>query len=448
MKLEQRAKTIQTFLRQRKDALSFEGIRDPRRRRGRRWSAQTLLTTAVLGLMMLAKSLRSAERLSEDLANGKRIKGLGRRVPDSTLGNFLSRLSPTPIRRHLHEQILAEHRRKALEPTVLPIRALAVDGKNVATLDYEANPDCQKQSPEGKDAYWLYRVLNATLISSSAALCIDQKPIPADTNDMGAFADFYADLQGTYGRANLFELLSTDAGFTSEENARLVNDDGKAYWMALKGNQPDLLAEARRILIPQSLCQEPEARTDWECDSTRGWIRREIWRTDEMAGFGAWAHLRQVVLIRVLQHPGFPRGSEQQGPIRILEERFHVTNLVKGRLNGEQLLRLDRAHWRIENDLHGALDIQWQEDHGRWVHRGNGLPVTSLLRVIAYNLLSQLRLVHLRTLAARATAWEQLRNWVRDALVWPDFASSDTEEATTASIGSRPRLHVPNVPLR
>ena len=316
---------------------------------------------------------------------------------------------------------------------MLPIRAIAIDGKNAATTDEKVNLDCQRNSPTGQDPYSLYRVVNATLISASAAVCIDQMPIPAETNDMGVFADFYIGLKRTYGRAGLFELVSTDAGFTSEENARLVDDDGIAYWMALKGNQPDLLSEARRVLIPRSLSEEPEAQTDWELDSSRGWIRRQLWRTTQMAGWGRWTHLRQVVLVRILQAPGPQHGrSPRQGPVHILEERFHLTNLVPGRLDGEELLWLDRAHWRIENDLHGALDIQWEEDHGRWVQRGNGLPVTCLLRVLAYNLLSLMRAVHLRTVEARAAAWDQLRNWVRDALVWPDLASGD-EEATSAT---------------
>jgi hypothetical protein len=104
-----------------------------------------------------------------------------------------------------------------------------------------------------------------------------------------------------------------------------------------------------------------------------------------------------------------------------------VTNLPWGRLDGEQLLALDRAHWRIENNLHGTLDIQWEEDQGRWVRRGRGFPVTGLLRVLAYNLLELLRAVHLRSAEARAAAWTQLRDWVRDALVWPDLAVGDTE---------------------
>ena len=422
MKLRQRVRAVQTFVRQRREALDFKAVRDPRARRGRRWSAQTLLSTTVMSLMILARSLRAAERLSEDLAAGGRLKGLVRRVPDSTLGDFLAEVSPAPLRRHLREHILAEHRRKALEPTVLPIRAIAIDGKNVATLDHAANRDCQKQSGiDGQGPHYLYRVVNATLISAAAAVCIDQQPIPAATNDMGVFPSFFAGLMSTYGRANLFDVATGDAGFCSEKNARIVDKAGKGYWFSLKDNQPELRREAERVLLAKAQQSAPEAQTDWESDSSRGWIRRQVWRTDEMAAWDKWTHLRQVVLVRVLVRDG------RNGPERVLEDRYYVTNLVRGRIDGAVMLRLVRAHWRIENDLHGALDIQWQEDHGRWVQRGHGLPVTSLLRVLAYNLLSLMRAVHLRTVEARAATWDQLRNWVRDAMVWPDLRDDDQE---------------------
>jgi hypothetical protein len=421
MKLLSRIRTMQSFFRQRREALCFQSVRDPRRRRGRRWDARTLLSTTVVSMMMLARSLRSAERLSDDLAQARGFKGPARRVPDSTLGDFLAKVSPTQVRRHLHEHVLAEHRRKALEPTVLPIRTLSFDGKNVATLDYEANPDCQKQSPENQAPTWLYRVLNVTLISSSAAVCVDQMPIPADTNDMGAFPACFEEVLRTYGRANLFELATMDSGFCSEACARLVHDADKGYWISLKDNQPELKREAERVLLATAKRCAPEAQTDWESDSSRGWVRRQLWRTDEMAAWGKWSHLRQVVLVRVLARVG------KDGPERVLEDRYYVTNLRRGRLDGAQMLRVVRAHWRIENDLHGTLDIFFEEDRGLWVQRGHGLPVSSLLRALAYNLLALLRAVHLRTDAARRTAWSQLRDWVRDALLWPELATADAE---------------------
>lgn len=421
MTLRRRVYTVQTFLRQRRDALCFEDIPDPRKERGRRWSLEALMGTAIFSLMVMVRSLRGAEQFSEDLANGQRRIGIKRRVPDSTLGDFLAAVDPAPVRQHLHRQVLAEHRRRALEPTVLPIRAISVDGKTAATSDGEVNADCQKQNPEGQPPYWLYRVVRATLISSAAALCIDQKTIPAKTNDMGVFPAFFTDLQKTYGRADLYDMVMTDAGFASEKNGRLVNDAGKGYVFSIKGNQPDLEQEARRVLGHKATQEAPEAETGWEQDSSRGWIKRQLWRTADLAGWGSWSHLRQVWLLRVLHR------VDKDAPERILEDRLYATNLVWGRLQPKYIVDLIRAHWRIENNCFGRLDIEWQEDHGRWVRRGNGLPVVTLLRVIAYNLLEMLHAVHLRSKAARHSTWRQLRDWMRDALVWGTKDDSDQE---------------------
>ena len=252
-------------------------------------------------------------------------RGIDRRVPDSTLGNFLAALDPQGLRRHLHQQVLAEHRRKALEPSVVPIRAISIDGKTVATLSQEANKDCQKHNPEGQAPYWLYRVARATLISSTAALCIDQEAIPAQTNDMGVFASFFAKLEKTYQKANLYELVSTDAGFTSEANARQVDNADKAYMMAIKGNQPELYNEARRVLRAKAKISAPEAEMDWESDSSRGWIKRQLWRTSEMAGWETRSHLRQVWLVRVLAR------ANREAPETVLEGKPLTGRVIAAR---------------------------------------------------------------------------------------------------------------------
>lgn len=135
---------------------------------------------------------------------------------------------------------------------MVPIRAISIDGKTTAVLDAEVNADCQKQQQEGEAPKWHHRVVRATLISLAAAVCIDQRPVPAATNDMGVFGDFFADLMKTYGRADLFELVFTDAGFTSEKNARRMDEAQKADVMRLRANQPDLEHEARRVLLAKA----------------------------------------------------------------------------------------------------------------------------------------------------------------------------------------------------
>lgn len=78
-------------------------------------------------------------------------------------------------------------------------------------------------------------------------------------------------------------------------------------------------------------------------------------------------------------------------------------------------------------NLRGTLDIQLREDDPWWVRRGCGLINTGLLRAIAYNLLAIARAVHLRR--DRLIGWQQLRDWIRDAIVWPSLLA-ETEQST------------------
>jgi len=150
-------------------------------------------------------------------------------------------------------------RRKALRPVDLPLGVVAIDGKSVWTGDEKVNDFCQRSHKEGGMPYWHFRVLRAALVSAAAPVCIDQAPIPAETNDMGAFPDFFSALRREYSRSQLFEVVTMDAGFCSEQNARLVDEAGYGYVIGLKGNQPELLTEARRVLLPLAEETPPEA---------------------------------------------------------------------------------------------------------------------------------------------------------------------------------------------
>ena len=77
-----------------------------------------------------------------------------------------------------------------------------------------------------------------------------------------------------------------------------------------------------------------------------------------------------------------------------------------------------------------AASSQLREDDPWWVRRGYGLLNTGLLRAIAYNVLAIARAVHLRR--QRLIGWQQLRDWLRDALVWWGLLDS-TESQPPAS---------------
>ncbi|MCX5737827.1 MAG: hypothetical protein NTZ61_04900 [Proteobacteria bacterium] len=271
---------MQSYLEQRQALLRFDAVPDPRDPRGQRWRLGALLSSALVSLSLLARSLRRAEQLTDDLAGSRLLRKLGirRRVPDSTLGDALAIVAPQHMLEQLHRQVLTEHRRKALEPTRLPVRVLAIDGKVQSVHAAPLTPFyCQQQNAEGEPDRYVYRVLNATLISSNAAVCIHQKPIPAWTNEMGYFEEFFDELRSAYARADLFDIVTSDAGVLSREHCRKLDEIGLGYVVALKDNNPELEREARRVLGPIAARQRPVAEDNgWEHDSSRGCIKRQL----------------------------------------------------------------------------------------------------------------------------------------------------------------------------
>ncbi|MBI2892356.1 MAG: hypothetical protein HYY06_02310 [Deltaproteobacteria bacterium] len=161
------------------------------------------------------------------------------------------------------------------------------------------------------------------------------------------FEAFFSGIMRAYGAGDLFEVVTADAGFTSKKNADLVHAADKAYVLALKYTQPELHAEAERLLRPK-LRETPDAETVWE--KVRGKrIQRRLYRTNEIAGYHDWSHLQQAWL--VVQETEHPDGKVE------IEERFFLTSLRPGRLTAAQCLRVVRGHWGIENDCYAELRI-------------------------------------------------------------------------------------------
>jgi len=430
----ERLKRIGRFISRCNDqsAYQFDDLPDPRDPRGIRWSLGVQLRALWFALLVGASTIRQVESMTEDLGTARRRNGRRDRLPDSTLEYVLPDMAWSPLRDKLVGQVHDMHRTKALDPVGLPIGVLAVDGKALGSYDNDAGGFGQRNLREDGSPYWLVRVLRGVLVTAPTKPCVDQQPIAATTNDMGAFPSFFDGVMTAYGRSDMFEVVSMDAGFTSLDNATRVDTAHKAYWMGLKNNQPELIAEARRLLQPRTdpatgaYRVAPEAETPWERHKGLR-IRRQLWRTTAMTGCNGWMHLRQVVLVR--QTTEDPSGLKPP----VVEDRYFLTNLVPGRLDGSQLLVLTRMHWGIENNCFGTLDVQWLEDSRLCCRQGNAPLVLGLLRVMAYNVLGWLRGRHLRSDANRAMSWRELFDRMRMAIVLMlDGHEAAEESAPTA----------------
>jgi len=90
-------------------------------------------------------------------------------------------------------------------------------------------------------------------------------------------------------------VVTLDAGYCSLSNASLMVAAGYSYVLALKENQPELLREAQRVLLPLAATQRPEAKV-LDRDHSQ-WVRRSLWWRAACTGWLEWTHLQQVWLM-------------------------------------------------------------------------------------------------------------------------------------------------------
>jgi hypothetical protein len=432
--LERRRRAVKKLLMGRREVVAFAGVGDRRRPHGRRWALAPILAAIVLGIMAKARSVREVEDKTDDMGSLRSRFGIRRRVPRSTIGRVAAHgVAPSELQAHLGRTIRAEQRRKTLAPTELPVGCVALDGKGIRAVHREAvNADCQEVHPQEGAVYYKYLVFRAVLTSAGPKLCIGQQTVPGTTNEMGCFAKFFGWLMEWFGRSGLFEVVFTDAGSTSKDNAALVDAANKGYVLGLKENQPELLREAKRLLLPQMRGQPPEAETaEWEKDHRGRWLKRQMWRTFEIAGYLDWPHLQQAIVVRTLQRLGDPK----HGPCKteVVEDRYFVSNLAVGhRLKGMHMLRAIRQYWQVE-EHNRVMDVELEEDELPFTQVGDGVPVTTLLRVLAANLLALLRDVHLRSAENRQLPWRRVRDLVWQTLVIGEVGEDDSNDGEPAA---------------
>lgn len=384
-------------------------IKDPRDRRGRRWKLGVLLGAVVAGLCAGAKSLAQLETMTTEMGRAtKRLLGVARRIPDTTLRDLLCTMEPRPLRGAIHALIRAAHRRKAVEPDGLPFGVVTMDGKATALSGCDDLYAQRQSQGQGEQFTSLLRTVTCALVSAAAKPCIDASPIPASTNEMGHFAAALRELVRAYGSLEMFRLVTYDAGACSRENADVVRELRLDYLFGLKGTQPTLLAEAKRLL---------EHRLATNADATSedlvgaNIVTRRVYITEEMAGFGDWMHLRTVVRIE-------SETRTRDGIVIAHDNRYFLSSLQRVALADAQWLRVVRLHWGVENNCHNTFDTVFCEDDKPWIQDSpQGALAVLLLRRIAYDLLALFRSVTLRSEERRRMPWADLIRGLAHAFV-------------------------------
>jgi hypothetical protein len=388
------------LLRTRLSDPQLDRVRDPRRRSGR-WKVLTVLRAVVIAMAAGANSFKDLEALTDEISPpARRALDLARRLPDTTARDMVVRVAPEDLTQALYRQVRAAYRRGSIAPTAFRWGVVSLDGKDTVINAWD-DTCAQKQGKRGH-----LRTITATLVSSDARICVGAVPIPPKTNEMGHYKAALQQLCEAYRGLDLFRVVMYDAGACSESNASFTRAQKLHYVMVLNEAQPTLYAEARSFLGTLDRHAAAHVHTD-----KKKRVRHTIWLTQEMAGFLNWPHLNLVVRVRREQ-------LDKHGRVTAFGERYFISSLRDGALDGLGWIQLTKSRWGVENNSHHLWDTVFAEDKRTWISTDPiGALNILLLRRIAANLLIIYRHRTLRGEFKRLVPWHDLIRRAYNAII-------------------------------
>lgn len=328
---------------------AFEQVQDGRRKRGVRYSVAQILTLIALGkLVGMTTPAAVAEWVRLRAGWLKQVLAWTR--PSfpcaSTYSNVLRKLDAEQVNEVLSQLLirLEASRRCGEEPSRMANQEegqqhvhLALDGKTLrGTLGHQA--------AEERPMHQL------GLYETQTGVLLKEHIVGEKQNELSIVEEFLTP-HWVKGR-----IISADALHTQRKSCSLINAYGGFYLFLAKGNQSTLTQDLHLFFAePPADCQD--WRTAHTGEKGHGRIeQRDLVATTELNDFLArdWTGVAQTFRLT--------RTVEREGKTH--QEVVHgLTNLPPRLATADDLLRLQRAHWAIENRLHHRRDVTLREDH-------------------------------------------------------------------------------------
>lgn len=332
-------------------------IPDPRAARGQRHPWTSLLLLVVLGLLSGANTQRALARFGQNLHPARRRRLGFRDAPSQpTLQRLLCRVDVDEVEtrlRHWLRQLEAAWRRSA----TTWLDGIAIDGKTLRGARRLGAADVQ--------------LLSAC--STTPGVVLGQIAVPDATNEAGA-------VDGLLRQLRLTERTVTfDAAFTQWAVAEQVVQQGGAYFMVVKGNQPTLLADIAAATAQRGRCTghaETVSLAHGRIEQRILWVAPATAVREQVLG---WPYARQILALH--------RRTVEKRSGRVYEETaYAVTSLSPEQADAAALLALWQRHWHIENQVHWVRDVVFGED-GSTTRSGRAPQVLAAFRNLALSLL-------------------------------------------------------------
>ena len=210
-------------------------------------------------------------------------------------------------------------------------------------------------------------------LSHQLGLVLGQVAVPEKGNELTAFFDLVEKLvvEGV--------VITADAMFTQRDVAAKIIASGGDYLLSVKANQPSLLEDVKLAFVEQWWMAESlteASRTDAYADRIE---ERTLTASSALVGYNDWPGLQQVLRMK-------RRVTNKRTGVSREEEAYAITSLDAERGGAEQLLKLWREHWHIENKLHYVRDVTYREDQSQ-VRAGRIPQVMAALRNAAIMLM-------------------------------------------------------------
>jgi len=267
------------------------------------------------------------------------FRSLDRQLFDSKLGQWV-------------ESLMADSPDKGEGPVVI-----SFDGKTLRGSRKQGAPAAHLLSAVGQ----------------RLGLTIAQHSVDDKTNEITAMTEMLRNL--------ILEnrVITMDALLTQRAIAERIVNGGGDYLMVVKDNQAELLKWIS-ALFEQTIWLREGVQTAEMKDAAHGRIEtRKLSTSSALNDHDLWPGLEQV--LKTERSVTEKRSGKQRQ-----EVVFGVTSLKRERASAEQLLKMSRQHWHIENKSHWVRDVTFDEDRSQ-VRCGSIPQVMAAIRNTAIGLM-------------------------------------------------------------